>query len=49
MKKMILFVFAALLGISVHAQSVLGKWMTIDDKTGAEKSIVEIYSENGKV
>lgn len=46
---MILFVFAALLGISVHAQSVLGKWMTIDDKTGAEKSIVEIYSENGKV
>ncbi|TDS58862.1 DUF2147 domain-containing protein [Myroides indicus] len=32
----------------VSAQSVTGKWRTIDDNTGKEKSIVEIYEENGK-
>ncbi len=31
------------------AQSVLGKWKTIDDETGDPKSIVEIYEKNGKV
>lgn len=31
------------------AQSVVGKWKTIDDETGEEKSIVEIYSKNDKV
>ncbi|WP_461532824.1 DUF2147 domain-containing protein [Sinomicrobium sp.] len=34
---------------SVSAQSVFGKWKTIDDETGQEKSIVEIYEEDGKV
>lgn len=45
-----LFVLLFLLGgISViHAQSVLGKWKTIDDKTGVEKSIVEIFEKDGK-
>ncbi len=37
------FVFTA------QAQSVLGKWKTIDDETGKEKSVVEIYEKNGKV
>ncbi|MEM6684950.1 MAG: DUF2147 domain-containing protein [Bacteroidota bacterium] len=31
------------------AQSVVGKWKTIDDETGEAKSIVEIYQQNGKV
>jgi len=31
-----------------NAQSIFGKWKTIDDKTGAEKSIVEIYNVDGK-
>ena len=31
------------------SQSVLGKWKTIDDETGAEKSIVEIYEVKGKL
>lgn len=31
------------------AQSILGKWRTVDDKTGEEKSIVEIYKKDGKV
>jgi uncharacterized protein (DUF2147 family) len=30
------------------AQSIFGKWKTIDDETGNEKSIVEIYRVNGK-
>ncbi len=31
------------------AQDVFGKWKTVDDETGEEKSIVEIYEDNGKV
>ena len=33
----------------MNAQTVIGKWKTIDDKTGKSKSIVEIYESNGKV
>lgn len=33
----------------ISSQSILGKWKTVDDKTGEEKSIVEIYKENGKI
>ncbi len=29
--------------------SILGKWKTIDDVTGKEKSIVSIYEINGKI
>ena len=29
------------------SQSVLGKWKTIDDLSGKEKGIVEIYERNG--
>ena len=31
------------------AQTPIGKWKTIDDETGKEKSIVEIYEQNGKL
>ncbi|MEC4003812.1 DUF2147 domain-containing protein [Flavobacterium sp. SUN052] len=31
------------------AQSVLGKWKTIDDETGKEKAVVEIYEVDGKI
>ena len=31
-----------------NAQSIFGKWKTIDDETGNEKSIVEIYEVDGK-
>jgi uncharacterized protein (DUF2147 family) len=38
------------LGLSqVFGQSPIGKWKTIDDETGKEKSIVEIYEKNGKL
>ncbi|HXK81684.1 MAG TPA: DUF2147 domain-containing protein [Bacteroidales bacterium] len=40
-----------LLGLSgiLKGQDVCGKWKTIDDNTGKEKSIVKIYENNGKI
>lgn len=34
---------------TISSQSILGKWKTIDDKTGQEKSIVLIYEENNMI
>lgn len=31
------------------AQEVVGKWKTIDDETNEPKSIVELFTQNGKV
>lgn len=49
MKKIavLLLVFCATLTAS--AQSVTGKWKTIDDETGKPKSIVEITEKDGKI
>lgn len=33
----------------LNAQSVFGKWKTIDDETGKAKAIVNIYEKNGKI
>lgn len=42
---LICFVFTC----SLNAQDILGQWKTIDDETGIEKSIVEIYKKDGKI
>jgi uncharacterized protein (DUF2147 family) len=34
--------------LSGNAQSITGKWKTIDDDTGEERSVVEIYENGGK-
>ncbi len=50
MRKLILAL--TLFTIAFHtteAQSVYGKWKTIDDSTKEAKSIVEIYEQKGKV
>ncbi len=47
--KFSLLIALMLFTVSINAQSVLGKWKTIDDETGKEKSIVEIYQKDGKV
>ena len=40
----------SLLTFSQNQDAVLGKWKTIDDETGKEKSIVELYkSSDGKL
>jgi uncharacterized protein (DUF2147 family) len=44
-----IFIIAFLIpGISAMAQQFLGKWKTIDDHSGKEKSIVEIFERGGK-
>lgn len=47
-RKAILF-FLLVCCSQINAQTVLGKWKTIDDKTGKPKSIVEIFENNGKI
>lgn len=49
MKKNILLIVILFFSITSNSQSIIGKWKTIDDETGKEKSIVEIYQVEGKV
>jgi len=48
MRLLLSFTFM-LLSISIHAQSVIGRWKTIDDDSNKPKSIVEVYEKNGKI
>jgi hypothetical protein len=32
-----------------QGHGVVGKWKTIDDQSGEEKSVVEIYEKSGKI
>ncbi len=41
--------FLMLLSVLSTAQSVFGKWTTVDDQTGEHKSTVEIYENNGEM
>lgn len=47
MKNILLALFLISSTVSV-AQEITGKWITIDDETDVEKSIVEIFEKNGK-
>ena len=47
MKNLFLFVLLMFFTFS-SAQSIFGKWKTVDDETGEEKSIIEIYEKGGK-
>lgn len=44
--KTLLTLFVFLIGITTHAQSILGEWETYDDKTNEKKAIIEIYKQN---
>lgn len=48
-KSAILLVMFVLGALTSQAQSITGKWKTIDDETGEAKSIVEISEKDGKV
>ncbi|HEY5746914.1 MAG TPA: DUF2147 domain-containing protein [Chryseolinea sp.] len=37
-----------LVAFASQAQSILGKWKTIDDNTGEAKSVVDIFERGGK-
>ena len=50
MMKRSFFILSLMLTVfSVSSQTIFGKWKTIDDETGDEKSIVEIYERSGKI
>lgn len=51
MREKLIFGFLLLmLSVKVSAQqTAVDKWVTIDDKTGKQKSVVELYKENGKL
>ena len=42
-KPVLVVLIILLYGIDANAQSIVGKWKTIDDETGEEKSIVQIW------
>lgn len=48
MKKSTLLIALTLLVFFSNAQGIIGKWKTIDDETGKEKSIVQIYKKGDK-
>ena len=41
--------FLAFIPFNIEAQSVLGKWHSIDPDTGAKESIIEVYEKGGKI
>ncbi|SRR5690606_3654579 len=45
----IVFALSVIASLGLQAQTVTGKWKTIDDETGKPKSIVEITEDNGKI
>lgn len=48
--KNVFLIALTLLSLALQAQySPIGKWKTIDDETGDEKSVVEIYERDGKL
>jgi len=47
--KLITTTILILFAIQANAQSVLGKWKTVDDETGEVKSVVHIYERGDKV
>lgn len=50
MKSVFIYILGFIFSLQLcTAQTVVGKWKTIDDETGEAKSIVEIYQQNGKI
>ena len=49
MNKLFILSIALLFHSVLFAQSSLGKWVTIDDKTNKKKSIVELYKDGDKM
>jgi len=48
-KYLLLSVATILLTLSGNAQSVLGKWYSIDPDTGMNESVIEVYEKEDKV
>lgn len=50
MKRSLFFAVTLLFSVTIFAQTpILGEWITVDDATGEQKSVVRIYqADNGK-
>lgn len=46
---LILLSFLFFNSATMMAQDVFGKWKTVDEETGEQKSIIEIFKKDGKV
>ena len=44
--RLVLVVVLVLCGFQLSAQTIFGKWKTIDDTTGEAKAIVEVYQKD---
>lgn len=44
----LIFILLCCTALSGTAQTITGRWRTIDDETGKPKSVVEIVEKNGK-
>lgn len=49
MNRLLATLTLCILTVSLNAQGVFGKWKTVDDQTGEQKSVFEIYEKDGKV
>ena len=49
MKSIILLAFFLIVSTGIYAQSITGKWKTIDDESGKARSIVEVFEKDGKI
>ncbi len=49
MKQLSILIAILITATNLSAQSIIGKWKSIDDETGKPKSVVEIFEKNGKV
>ncbi len=48
MKKLLSICMIALVASAAGAQTIFGKWKTIDPITGNDESIIEVYKKEGK-
>jgi len=48
MKKTTLLITLITIAFAINAQSIVGKWKTIDDETNEAKSIIEIFKRGDK-
>ena len=47
--KKIFFLLILLISSTTNAQSILGKWKSINEETNKEESIIEVFQKDGKV
>jgi uncharacterized protein (DUF2147 family) len=49
MRTLFFIIVLSSIAFSAFTQSAVGKWKTIDDNSGEERSIVEIFEKDGKI